>query len=66
LIELRFYKGLPFKEIAKQLGRTPAALRVRLTRACVRLRGYLKSRLVKTSRHASTRTALLDAAPQFS
>jgi RNA polymerase sigma-70 factor, ECF subfamily len=58
LIELRFYKGLPFKEIAKQLGSTPAALRVRLTRACFRLRGYLNTRLVNRSRHASTRTAL--------
>jgi RNA polymerase sigma-70 factor (ECF subfamily) len=66
LIELRFYKGLPFKEIAQQLGRTPAALRVRLTRACFRLRGYLKTRLVKSSRRASTRTALLVPTTQFS
>lgn len=44
LIELRFYKGLPFKEIASQLGRTPAALRVRLTRACFLLRRHLKTR----------------------
>jgi len=58
LIELRFYKGLPFKEIARQLGRTPAALRVRLTRACVRLRGDLKIRLTGSSRHPPTRTAL--------
>jgi RNA polymerase sigma factor (sigma-70 family) len=43
LIELRFYKGLPFKEIAEQLGRTPASLRVRLTRACVLLRKRLTS-----------------------
>jgi len=56
LVELRFYKGLPFKEIAKQLGKTPAALRVQLTRACVRLRGALKTRLVSRSRHESTRT----------
>src|SRR5213078_4542346 len=34
LIELRYYQELSFKEIAEQLGRTPAALRVRLTRAC--------------------------------
>lgn len=45
LIELRYYKGLPFKEIAKQLGRTPAALRVRLTRACHLLRRYLKTHI---------------------
>jgi RNA polymerase sigma-70 factor (ECF subfamily) len=63
LIELRFYKGLPFKEIAQQLGRTPAALRVRLTRACFRLRGYLKTRLVHSPRQES---ALLDPAAQFS
>lgn len=43
LIELRFYKGLPFKEIAKRLGRTPVALRVRLTRACLLLRRYLET-----------------------
>lgn len=43
LIELRFYEGLPFNEIAKQLGRTPASLRVRLTRACVVLRKELTS-----------------------
>jgi RNA polymerase sigma-70 factor (ECF subfamily) len=43
LIELRFYEGLPFKEIAKQLGRTPASLRVRLTRACGFLRKQLTS-----------------------
>lgn len=49
LIELRFYQGLPFKEIAKQLGRTPAALRVRLMRACLVLRRYLKIRLARSS-----------------
>jgi RNA polymerase sigma-70 factor, ECF subfamily len=43
LIELRFFEGLPFKEIARQLGRTPASLRVRLTRACVLLRKHLTS-----------------------
>jgi RNA polymerase sigma-70 factor (ECF subfamily) len=43
LIALRFYEGLPFKEIAKQLGRTPASLRVRLTRACVLLRKEMTS-----------------------
>lgn len=58
LIELRFYRGLPFKEIATQLGRTPAALRVRLTRACFLLRRHLKTRLVKSSIHQSTRAAL--------
>jgi RNA polymerase sigma-70 factor (ECF subfamily) len=42
LIELRYYKGLPFKEIAKQLGRTPATLRVRLVRACRKLRLQLE------------------------
>src|ERR1041384_2795589 len=40
LIELRFYEGLPFNQIAEQLGRTPASLRVRLTRACVLLRKH--------------------------
>jgi RNA polymerase sigma-70 factor (ECF subfamily) len=41
LIELRFHEELPFKEIAKQLGGTPVALRVRLTRACLLLRKCL-------------------------
>lgn len=57
LIELRFYEGLPFKEIARRLGKTPAALRVRLTRACFRLRRHLKTQLVKSSRHASMRAS---------
>lgn len=48
LIELRFYEGLTFKEIAKQLGRTPVALRVRLTRACVVLRRQLTTKLMKS------------------
>jgi RNA polymerase sigma-70 factor (ECF subfamily) len=47
LIELRFYEGLTFNEIAKQLGRTPVALRVRLTRACVVLRRHLTTKLMK-------------------
>jgi RNA polymerase sigma-70 factor (ECF subfamily) len=47
LIELRFYEGLTFNEIAKQLGRTPVALRVRLTRACVVLRRHLTTQLMK-------------------
>jgi RNA polymerase sigma-70 factor, ECF subfamily len=45
LIELRFYEGLQFKEIARRLGNTPGALRVRLLRACRRLRAHLTSRL---------------------
>jgi RNA polymerase sigma-70 factor (ECF subfamily) len=58
LIELRFYSGLPFKEIARQLGRTPGALRVRLTRACVLLRRYLNTQLVNSSTRESTRAVL--------
>lgn len=50
LIELRYYRGLPFKEIAKRLGRTPAALRVRLTRARRLLRQSMTTRIV-ASRH---------------
>lgn len=46
LIELRFYEGLPYKQIATQLGTTPAALRVRLMRACCVLRRSLKARLM--------------------
>jgi len=61
LIELRFYKGLPFKEIARQLGRTPGALRVRLTRACVLLRRYLNTQPVKSSIDESTRAVLRGA-----
>ena len=49
LIELRFYQGLPFKAIAKQLGRTPGALRVRLARACLVLRRYLQTKHVKSA-----------------
>lgn len=58
LIELRFYQGLPFKDIARQLGRTPAALRVRLTRTCGLLRRHLKTQLVNSSSHASTRAVV--------
>lgn len=58
LIELRFYEGLPFKDIARQLGRTPAALRVRLTRTCFLLRRHLKTQLVNSSSFASTRAVL--------
>jgi RNA polymerase sigma-70 factor (ECF subfamily) len=58
LIELRYYEGLPFKEIARQLGRTPAALRVRLSRACRVLRRYLNTRLVKNWRYESPQAAL--------
>lgn len=67
LIELRFYQGLPFKEIARQLDRTPAALRVRLTRACLRLRRYLNTRLVSSSHHAANRPRrpALEPAAQF-
>jgi RNA polymerase sigma-70 factor (ECF subfamily) len=68
LIELRFYQGLPFKEIAKQLDRTPAALRVRLTRACLRLRRYLNTRLVSRAPHAASGPPrlFLEPAAQFS
>jgi RNA polymerase sigma-70 factor, ECF subfamily len=51
LIELRFYQGLPYKQIATQLGTTPAALRVRLMRARFLLRRYLNARLMKSARH---------------
>jgi len=54
LIELRFSEGLPFKEIAKQLGRTPASLRVRLTRACILLRKHLTSSRVDGVSHESS------------
>jgi hypothetical protein len=60
LIELRYYQDLPFKEIARRLGRTPAALRVRLTRACHRLRRYLKSKLAKRLRYESSQAAASD------
>ncbi|HEX3481016.1 MAG TPA: sigma-70 family RNA polymerase sigma factor [Kofleriaceae bacterium] len=43
LIELRFYQGLPYKDIAAQLGTTAAALRVRLMRACMLLRRSLNA-----------------------
>lgn len=43
LIELRFYQGLPYKQIAAQLGTTPAALRVRVMRACFVLRRHLRA-----------------------
>jgi RNA polymerase sigma-70 factor, ECF subfamily len=56
LIELRFYQGLPFKEIAKQLGTTPAALRVRLTRACLLLRKYLNTGFMKGLSYESPQT----------
>ena len=52
LIELRFYEGLPFKEIAKQLGNTPAALRVRLTRACLVLRKHLAAHCDSSNGHS--------------
>jgi RNA polymerase sigma-70 factor (ECF subfamily) len=51
LIELRFYQGLPYKEIATQLGNTPAALRVRLMRACFLLRRHLNAQIMKSSCH---------------
>jgi RNA polymerase sigma-70 factor (ECF subfamily) len=58
LIELRFYKELPFKEIARLLGRTPAALRVRLTRACRLLRRYLNTRLANRSSDRSAQAVM--------
>lgn len=48
LIDLRYYKGLPFKEIARQIGGTPGALRVRLTRARRMLRTYLQHQARET------------------
>lgn len=60
LIELRFYQGLPYKDIATQLGTTPAALRVRLMRACLVLRRSLNARLTKRACRESPHAVLRD------